>query len=394
MATLTINGRKVTVDDRFRSLSPEQQEATVEEIAGSLGISGSENSLKQDGSLNADNAVRALGTGVPVLGGLLNRFDAATNATLAPLVDPLLPDSFQKLHGDSWNERYDQALNIQQGKDEAFQSEHPYVNTGLQLAGGIGAMAPAIAAAPALFGAGNGSLLTSSLAGAGSGAAIGGLDAGVRSDFDPKAVQSGITWGGGFGLFAPAVGRTAGKAVEKVAGRFRSPSAAQQRVTSAMAADGVDDVAARLSQMGPDAMPMDLGPNLQAQAAALAGTPGRAQETIRTAIAQRQAGAGQRVMTALDDALGQTVDTIALADDIIARRSAAARPLYEAAYSKPVPFTKDMEELLQRPTVGKALKKAQALAADEGMTSRQWFANVANDGKSHCRTFQTFASLI
>lgn len=37
MATLTINGQKVTVDDGFLSLTPEQQEATVEEIAGSLG---------------------------------------------------------------------------------------------------------------------------------------------------------------------------------------------------------------------------------------------------------------------------------------------------------------------------------------------------------------------
>lgn len=36
MATLTINGRKVTVDDSFKSLSPEQQEATVNEIAASF----------------------------------------------------------------------------------------------------------------------------------------------------------------------------------------------------------------------------------------------------------------------------------------------------------------------------------------------------------------------
>lgn len=37
MATLTINGQRVTVDDSFLSLSPEQQEATVDEIAQSLG---------------------------------------------------------------------------------------------------------------------------------------------------------------------------------------------------------------------------------------------------------------------------------------------------------------------------------------------------------------------
>jgi hypothetical protein len=37
MATLNINGRRVTVDDSFLSLSPEQQNATVDEIAQSLG---------------------------------------------------------------------------------------------------------------------------------------------------------------------------------------------------------------------------------------------------------------------------------------------------------------------------------------------------------------------
>ena len=38
MATLTIEGRKVNVDDTFFQLTPEQQDATVEEISQSLGI--------------------------------------------------------------------------------------------------------------------------------------------------------------------------------------------------------------------------------------------------------------------------------------------------------------------------------------------------------------------
>lgn len=37
MATLTINGKRVKVDDSFLSLPPEQQNATVDEIAASLG---------------------------------------------------------------------------------------------------------------------------------------------------------------------------------------------------------------------------------------------------------------------------------------------------------------------------------------------------------------------
>jgi len=39
MATLNVNGRRVTVDDSFLQLSPEQQEATVNEIAASFGQS-------------------------------------------------------------------------------------------------------------------------------------------------------------------------------------------------------------------------------------------------------------------------------------------------------------------------------------------------------------------
>jgi len=254
-----------------------------------------------------------------------------------------------------------------------------------QIGGGLAAVAPAVAAAPAAFGAGGGAglagLASDMGAGALSGGMIGGADAAVRSDYDPKASLKGALTGIGFGAVAPMAGRAIGKGVSAVAGQFDRPSQAQRAFAGAASADGVDNIASRLSQMGPDAMPMDLGPNLQYQAAALAGTPGSAQQTVRSAISQRQAGAGQRVASSLDDALGQTVDTVSLADDIIARRSAAAKPLYEAAYSKPVPFTKELEDLLQRPTVGKALKKAQALAADEGIASPQWFANVADDGK-------------
>lgn len=40
MATLTINGRKVNVDDSFLQMSPDQQQAAVEEIAAQIGVSG------------------------------------------------------------------------------------------------------------------------------------------------------------------------------------------------------------------------------------------------------------------------------------------------------------------------------------------------------------------
>lgn len=333
----------------------------------------------QGSDISANNVVRSLATGVPIIGGALNKMDAATNAGLSYVLNPMFDDKDQ-LHG-SFGDRYSSALSQQSGMDKSFHDEHPYADTGLQVAGGMAAMAPAIAAAPAMFGAGEGGVFANSLVSAGTGALTGGADAGVRSDFDPSAMLEGVKWGGGLGLAGPSVGQAIGKGVSALTNRIGGPSQAQRLLAEAADADGIQDLHGKLSQMGPDAMPMDLGPNLQAQAEVLAGTPGKAQETVRSAITDRQAGAGQRITSALNDTLGESVDTSALAEDIIARRSAAAKPLYDAAYAKPVPFTKELEGLLSRPMVRSALKKAQGLAADEGIPSHQWFANIADDGK-------------
>lgn len=187
--------------------------------------------------------------------------------------------------------------------------------------------------------------------------------------WEPYARIGGAIAGSGAGIVGDLIGNS-----------VRGPSKAQAAFGRAASADAISDVPAQLQKVGPDAMPMDLGPNLQRQAGALAATPGEAQQTIRSAIANRQAGAGTRISESLDNALGQPVDTMAVADDIIAQRSAAAKPLYDAAYAKPVPFTKELEETLQRPSAAAALRNAQKLAADEGIPSQQWFANIADDG--------------
>lgn len=261
------------------------------------------------------------------------------------------------------------------------QAAFPGTSTAAGVGGAVLGTLPMVLAAPGAFGAGAGGLLARSGASALSGSALGGADAAVRSGGDADAIKSGALWGFGLGAAGPGVGQVVGNGVGAVARLLGSgASAAQRAFGRAAGADAVDDIAGRLAAMGDDALPMDLGPNLQRQAGAIAATPGRGQEVVRSAIASRQAGAGGRVAGALDDALGQTSDTLALADDIIAQRSAAAKPLYEAAYSKPVPFTRDLETLLTRPSVGKALSKAKMLAADEGIPSQQWFANIADDG--------------
>lgn len=270
------------------------------------------------------------------------------------------------------------------GNVEADEAAFPGTNTAGNVTGAIAGTLPLVAAAPSAFGAGGGGLLSRTLASTLSGVGIGGLDAAVRSEGDPEAIKSGIIWGGGLGALGPAVGKAVGAGTSALASRFApGASKAEQAFGRAAGADAVDDIGARLAAAGPDAMPMDLGPNLQRQAGALAATPGRGQEVVRSAIAARQAGSGGRVASALDDALGQSVDTVALADDIMSKASQKADPIYKAAYQKPVPFTQELETLLKRPTVGKALQEAKRLAADDetfDAGTRGWFADVADDG--------------
>ncbi|QTO00589.1 hypothetical protein J8E27_11820 [Brucella sp. 458] len=303
--------------------------------------------MMQDGSLNADNTVRALGTGVPILGGLLNKMDAATNATLAPLIDPLLPDSFQKLPGSTWDERYKQAMDIQQGKDKAFEQEHPYVNTGLNITGGVAGTVPMIMAAPAAFGAGGGGLAARSAASAASGAAMGGADAAIRSDGDIEAAKKGALMGFAAGAAGPAVGQAVGAGVRKVSNAIANRSAAKgasmtpgalSKLGRAAADDGLDALSIRnqLDELGPDAMLMDLGPNLQRQAGALAATPGRAQEIVREAVGHRNAGANQRVISGLDDALGPVVNPRGV-NDAIRQGQRDLAPAYEEAFKNALP---------------------------------------------------------
>jgi hypothetical protein len=302
----------------------------------------------QDGSLSVENSMRSLARGVPIVGGALNRINAATNATLAPLVDPLLPDSFQKLDGGTWDERYEQALAIQDGKDQAFHEEHPYVDTGLNIAGGVAGTIPAVMAAPAAFGAGGGGLLLRSGISAATGAAMGGTDAAVRSDGDLRDTAMGAAAGFGMGLIGPAVGKAVGAGARAVMDKYRNWNAAKIAninpnaftfLRRALTDDGLDAAAVqqRMGDMGSDAMLADLGPNLQKQAGAIAATPGRGQEIVRSALGERSIGANSRLNATIDDNFGPARVPSAL-DAEAAGNQLALSPTYREAFSQARPY--------------------------------------------------------
>lgn len=304
--------------------------------------------------------------GIPVVGPLIRGgVERAAAATIAPFSD----------------ETYSQVLSrIQKGTEEE-KAANPGLNTAAQITGAVGGTIPMVMAAPAAFGAGSAPLWLRSIASGLTGTGLGGADAAVRSGGDANAALNGAAWGAGFGLVAPGVGSALGAGTRALANRFapQAGSAAERMFARAASDDNVTNLGPRLSALGPDAMPMDLGPNLQRQAGALAATPGEAQNIVRSAIADRQAAASGRVTQAADAALGSSADTTALADDIIAKRSAAAAPLYQAAYAKNMPWTPQLKSLLERPAMRKALVQAQTLAAnDANAAPKQFFARLSN----------------
>jgi len=190
-----------------------------------------------------NNVGRQIATGVPIIGGALNKADAATNALIAPVLNPLFSKENQ-LQGSTFGERYQNSLAQQNGQDQQFQSDHPIISTGSQIAGGIGALGGLASAAPAAGSALglSGSLGARTVAGGLSGAALGGADAAVRSEGDPEAIATGAATGGLLGAVAPAAGAVIGGVANKLVG-----GAVPQRV-------------AQLAQLARDKYGINVGP--------------------------------------------------------------------------------------------------------------------------------------
>jgi hypothetical protein len=105
-------------------------------------------------------------------------------------------------------------------------AEHPIAEGAGELAGGVIGTAPLVAAAPAAFGASAAALPVRAATSMLTNAALGGADAGVRSDGDFGAIGRGALVGGIVGGAAPVAGMAMGKAAEAVASRIKPAEAA------------------------------------------------------------------------------------------------------------------------------------------------------------------------
>jgi hypothetical protein len=148
-----------------------------------------------------------------------------------------------------------------------------------------------------------------------------------------------------------------------------SDDGAAKLLAEAMVRDGLspDDVAARLAQLGPDAIPADLGTSFGRLLRQASNEIPRVQGRATNVLNQRQAGQAGRLASALDDGLG--VPGLTLDDEII-RLNEVSRPvisgLYDQARSNPLPISGRLRTLFDgENSLGDAFRSAQRRVADK-----------------------------
>ncbi|WP_213773433.1 cell wall hydrolase [Bradyrhizobium sp. dw_78] len=292
--------------------------------------------IRKDDPIGVNDTARAVATGVPIVGGLLNKADAATNALLAPVLNPLFAKENQ-LQGETWSDRYRNALLQQEGMDTNFASQHPVANTALNIAGGVAGTAPLVMAAPAAFGISRAGLLPNALLSGATGAGLNATDSAIRSGGDIDATKAGAITGGVFGALAPVGGKIVGAGIDKLSDVLTHTTPAARNVSNVLSDIGMTPNQARnaLSSMGPYATLADLDPALTTEAGGLASMGGQPTSILKGAMRDRAARVDNRVSDLMERQLGPAPDAEATLSGIEHDASVRASPFYNAGRGGP-----------------------------------------------------------
>jgi hypothetical protein len=262
-------------------------------------------------------------------------------------------------------------------KDQSGQERRGYVNKpGLDaqdvLRGGLGSLPyMGTGAAGVAAGAGRGLLANAALQGGAAAAtsAAGdvaqiplGSEQGIEGE---KAAAAGI-----FGAAAPVAGRAIGNAYgyakDKLSAlpddlsQFRR--GAVNPVVEGMDADGLDPTkyAALRQSLGPEGMLADMGPNMQAQLAVIARTPGEGKTTALGRLNRRTEYAPTRMTQDVDGALGQGGNQRAYVEAQRKAYSQRAKPFYDQFHATAIPETGGIAQTIN--TIRQAMPSAFAEA--------------------------------
>lgn len=189
---------------------------------------------------------------------------------------------------------------------------------------------------------------------------VGGLLGGVGAGFGAKAVQGARNTVAAAGA-GEDIGRTIGGGSVKGAAVDRvARNLADEELTASQAAT-------RAQELGPKAMVLDLGHQLENRADFMAQHSGKAQNTIYKPVAERAEGIAPQINSVLDKHLGESHDVVKLQNGIDEWSRQNVSPLYKNLEEKyPVVNDARMQELANRPAIQQAQKNAATIAKDMG----------------------------
>jgi hypothetical protein len=441
MTTLVINGKKVTVSDDFLSLSPEEQNKTVDEIASQMGQSPAapaadkaqtENVIATtddggrvikaaDGSLSfaspnystSDPAkIEEIMRGATAAETSMASFDKTTldqvgtaGATAAkflqgvPFVGEYVDEAFGAIQGEG-------KQNALRASNAAMDRQYPKTSLGLQVTGGITGSIPAVmAAGPSLVASAPPTLAGKVAAGIGLSALTGGVEGtvsgyGAGDDGDRMASAKsrgvlGAVLGGVVGGAAPVLGagvralieRAKGMDVKTVAKTFGISDDAARALMPDLEALDFGAAQAALRTAGPEAMLADAG---QATREALDGAitgGGKAARIGVDAVSGRAAGAGARLDKIMDVVLGIPKGVKAVGKSISERTAPARKKAYDLAFNTAIDYSDDagrnIEGVLDRidgDTLNAAIKEANSAMRAEGVKNKQIIGILDSQG--------------
>lgn len=353
MATLNINGKRVKVDDSFLSLPPEQQNATVEEIAQSLG--GGKQKQEPRGHdvpeyvpPGVEGYNPASGLVEPEYGKAGSAAMGAADTTTFGFGDELastVAAGIEALPGRSGMSR-SQILAQMRGNQQAAQEQNPGSYLAGQVAGGV---AQGVATGGAGFGA-NAARTGAGLGRVAAGSAVDGLifgglqGAGGGTDLQSRAKGAAIGGATGLGLGAAAPFAVAGvqaaarPIVAPVMSRLRPAAYAEQAMTEGVRRSGMttDDIANMMARSQADDQGMftvadAMGHSGQRMLSTAARNPNGMRQQVVDTLTDRQLGQGDRLSQYLAQGFGAPDTAAQRAATLTTQRGAAADVAYEAA---------------------------------------------------------------
>lgn len=226
MPTLTIEGRKVKVDDNFLSMSPDEQNAAVEEIAGSIGITAQQPEKAQQ-AVEADPVVQQPVADPEPTG--MQKFAGGVGAVVDGVAQGLTFGTSDEIAaglstGFGMAGDYDKALTDERARMEANAEYFPKLRLGSEIAGGVAGAGGLAKSGLTLLKSAKPTAKSLIGRGAAEGAAYGGAygfgtgEGGVKNRAENAAVGAafgGVIGGAAGGITSKIAGKRASQAIPK-----------------------------------------------------------------------------------------------------------------------------------------------------------------------------------